>query len=144
MANFDPFQSDHQKDIADINIIPLVDILLVLLVVFMVTAPISMSGVAVQLPKTGTTKGLKVDNKRIILSVDQNGQYFIGKNKVAAADLSTKLGAVFETQQEKKIYIRADRRVAYGKVSEAMAISRSVGVNRINMLNEAKLNTPKK
>ena len=123
--------------LAEINIVPLVDIMLVLLIIFMVTAPLSISGVSVDLPKTAKHK-MKVSNKRLVLSLDQEGGYFIEKVTVPGEQLAAKLKGIFSLRKDRTLYIRADRRVSYGKVMQAMSAAKLAGADRISMLSEEK------
>ncbi len=121
--------------LAEINIIPLVDIMLVLLIIFMVAAPLSITGMKINLPQSAA-KGTSVDVKRIILTIDKSGNFFIGQQKIAPLSLKERLQAIFASQQEKVLYIRADRGVNYGKVIDAMSAAKLSGVNKMSMLTE--------
>ncbi len=124
---------DDYGDLAEINIIPLVDIMLVLLIIFMVAAPLSITGIKVSLP-TSKAKGANVTPKRIVLSIDQDGNYFMDQGKIPPEALEGKLQAVFSVQDLKEIYIRADRKVRYEKVVDAMSAAKLAGVTKMSML----------
>jgi biopolymer transport protein TolR len=130
---------DNFHAMAEINIIPLVDIMLVLLIIFMVAAPLSMSGIDVKLPASGVTGG-SVDESRMVLSIDEKGDYFIGKDNIRAIDLEGKLAAIFDVRVKKEMYIRADKRVVYGAVMAAMSSAKLAGVQKISMLTHPKSN----
>ncbi|MCB9228871.1 MAG: biopolymer transporter ExbD [Deltaproteobacteria bacterium] len=127
---------DDNKDLAEINIIPLVDIMLVLLIIFMVAAPLSISGIHVQLPRS-QAKGGQVDQKKIILSIDEKGDYFIDKTRIQPEHLEAKIEAVFAVRDEKELYIRADKNVSYGRVVDAMTAAKLAGVRKLSMLTTA-------
>lgn len=124
---------ETNQDLAEINIIPLVDVMLVLLIIFMVAAPLSISGIKVQLPKSRAS-GIKVEEKKLILSIDRSGHYFVDKVRVNAGDLEAKLQAIFKIREKKEIYIRADKEVAYGHVIDAMSHAKKAGIHRMAML----------
>ena len=120
----------------DINITPFVDVILVLLIIFMVTAPFAVSGVNVQLPRS-QAKPLTLSGDPLVLSVSEGGEFFLGKAKVASGDLLAKLKAAKSSDKEASIYIRADKKVPYGKVMEAMGAAQAAGISRIGMMGEA-------
>ena len=125
--------NDERDDLAEINIIPLVDIMLVLLITFMIAAPLSIRGINVNLP-TSKAKGQHVDGEKVILSIDKNGKYFLEKVHITAQELPNKIQAIYATKKDKNLYIRADKNVAYGTVVDAMGIAKLAGVDKIAML----------
>ena len=134
------FKMDHGDDendgaMADINIVPLVDVMLVLLIIFMVTAPLSIGGIKVTLP-TSKARSASIDEDRVVLSIDRKGEYFIEKMNVGANALQSRLAAIYEHRKKKELYIRADKRVVYGKVVNAMSAAKLAGVGKISMLTE--------
>ena len=129
---------DEDAYLAEINIVPLVDIMLVLLIIFMVTAPLSISGVSVDLPKTAKHQ-MKVSNKRIVLSLNESGEYFIEKTSIPTDQLEAKLQGILSLKKDKTLYIRADRNVNYGKVMRAMSAAKLAGAARISMLSEERV-----
>lgn len=120
-------------DIAEINMIPLVDVMLVLLIIFMVTAPLSIGGIKVDLP-ISKARGTAVDEERVVLSINRVGQYFIDKQNIPEATLEDKLKALYQFRQKKELYIRADQNVAYGRVVYAMSSAKLAGVGKLSML----------
>ena len=124
---------DENKDLAEINIIPLVDIMLVLLIIFMVAAPLSISGIGVQLPRS-KARGGQVDQGRIILSIDPTGRFFIDKTLIEPGHLEAKMEAIFSVREQKELYIRADKQVSYGRVVDAMSAAKLAGVRKMSML----------
>jgi biopolymer transport protein TolR len=126
-------KDDDHEDLAEINIIPLVDVMLVLLIIFMVTAPLSIGGIKVDLPVSKAT-GTSIDEDRIVLSINREGQYFLEKLQIAEATLEAKFKAIYEHRQKKELYIRADTGVPYGKVVTAMSAARVAGVSKLAML----------
>ncbi|MCA9511607.1 MAG: protein TolR [Myxococcales bacterium] len=121
---------------ADINVTPLVDVMLVLLIIFMVTAPMMQQGVDVDLPKT-STQPLRVTDDPLILTVKKDGTYLLGKTEVPLSELEAKLAAIFEARGAKELYLRADRAAPYGTVVKAMAAAREAGAQQLGVVTEA-------
>ncbi len=124
---------DQNNDIAEINIIPLVDVLLVLLIVFMVAAPLSLSGIKIELP-TSKAKGAVGDEQKIILSIDPKGQFYVETKLIPPTQLEEEMKNMFKFREKKEIYIRGDRQVPYGSVVDAMSAAKVAGVTKISML----------
>ncbi|MCX6117099.1 MAG: biopolymer transporter ExbD [Proteobacteria bacterium] len=126
---------DLGGDFAEINVIPLVDVLLVLLIIFMVAAPISIGGINIDLPSS-KAKGTLSDEDRIVVTISQKGDYFIDKTEIPPSALPAKLKAVYQYRDKKEIFIRADKSVLYSSVVDAMSAARLAGVTRISMLTQ--------
>ena len=124
----------HQP-MAEINVTPFVDVMLVLLVIFMITAPMMQQGIDVDLTET-TTQPLRVRNEPLILTVRKSGKVYLGRTEVAPSDLQAKLEAIFEGHDEKEIFLRADAAAPYGKVAQAMAAAREAGARKLGMVTE--------
>ena len=132
---------DHEDDsgaMADINIVPLVDVMLVLLIIFMVTAPLSIGGISVNLPSS-KARSSQVSENRVVLSISVKGEYFLEKIGIPSEVLETRLAEIYQNREKKEIYIRADKSVVYEKVVNAMSAARMAGVTKISMLTEAKI-----
>ena len=125
--------NDEYKDLCEINIIPLVDIMLVLLIIFMIATPLSISGIGVKLP-TSKSQGKSVDQSKVIVSISQKGEYFIGKHQIKPENLETEMKIIYSVKEKKELYIRADKNVAYGKVVNLMSSAKLAGVIKISML----------
>jgi len=121
---------------SEINVTPLVDVMLVLLVIFMVTAPMMEQGVDVDLPET-TTQPLRVKDDPLVLSVKEDGTYFLGRAEVPLDALREKIEAIFEVRGSKELYLRADRDAPYGTVAKAMAAARAAGTRQLGVVTEA-------
>ena len=122
-------------DIAEINVIPLVDVLLVLLIIFMVAAPISIGGLNIELP-TSKARGTLSDEDRIVVTINKAGEFYMDKTQIPASALSEKLKAIYQFRDRKEIFIRADRAVIYSAVIDAMSAARIAGVTKISMLTQ--------
>jgi biopolymer transport protein TolR len=123
------------SDFADINVIPLVDVLLVLLIIFMVAAPISIGGINIDLPLS-KAKGSLSDEDRVIVSINKDGDYYMDKSQIPSSAIGAKLKAVYMHRQKREIFIRADRSVEYSHVVDVMSAARLAGVTRISMLTQ--------
>jgi len=128
-------QRNSRSTMADINVTPLVDVMLVLLVIFMVTAPMMQQGVQVNLPKANT-KAMTQAEETVIVTVDKSGRIFINKDEVSAADLRSKLTDMFAGREKKEIFLKADAGVPYGDVVKAMADIKGAGIERLGMVTE--------
>jgi biopolymer transport protein TolR len=127
---------DENGAMADINIVPLVDVMLVLLIIFMVTAPLSIGGINVDLPSS-KARSRDMAEDRVVLSINQKGEYFIEKMEVPAGVLDIRLKELYQQREKKELYIRADKAVVYGRVVDAMSAAKLAGVTRISMLTQA-------
>ena len=126
----------HRHRNAEINVTPFVDVMLVLLVIFMVTAPLMYQGMDVNLPET-TTQALRVRDDPLILSVEKDGKFYLGRSEVPLGELRSKLEALFEARGSKDVFLRADRDAPYGTVVKAMAAAREAGSTRLGIVTEA-------
>ena len=126
---------DLGSDIAEINVIPLVDVLLVLLIIFMVAAPISIGGLNIELPAS-KARGTLADDNRVVVTITKSGDFFMDKSQIPASALTEKLKAIYQFRDRKEIFIRADRAVIYSAVIDAMSAARVAGVTKISMLTQ--------
>jgi biopolymer transport protein TolR len=129
-------RSRHAQPVAEINVTPMVDVMLVLLVIFMVTAPLLTSTVDVDLPSTQAGQSRQADEP-VTVTVNAQGQVFIGDTQIEPADLVTRLRAIGESRREMRIYVRGDRQLAYGRVMEVMGIITAAGYERVALVVEA-------
>ena len=125
-----------QSMISEINITPFVDVILVLLIIFMVSAPFAVSGVNVKLPQS-VAKPLKLSGDPLVLSVNANGDFFLAKVEVDQDELVDKIKAAIGSRKDASIYIRADKAVPYAKVMQAMGAAQAAGVSQIGMMGES-------
>jgi len=125
----------ERRLMADINVVPLVDVVLVLLIIFMVAAPMLQMGIDVNLPKV-TAKSVDVTEEKLILTIDKNRQIFLNKTPLAPQELKSKLDAIFQDRIDREVYMRADKDVPYGFVVEVMSEIRKAGVDRLGMVTE--------
>jgi biopolymer transport protein TolR len=125
-------QSDY-KPMSEINVTPLVDVMLVLLVIFMVTAPFLLQAVPVSLPKTAPVAKL-IPVKKIELIIDAEGQVYVDQEMVAGADLEDRLKSLLAGDPEITVQLKADYRVAYGRIAEVMAAVSRAGIVRLSFV----------
>ncbi len=130
--------SNQRRAMSDINVTPMVDVMLVLLIIFMVTAPLITQGVEVDLPKT-QAKALGGDEKKLVLTLTKDKRIFIGsnpENPIPFAELETKLKTNGKLQKEKELYLHADRALEYGFVIDVMAVVKRAGVAKMGMVTD--------
>jgi biopolymer transport protein TolR len=127
--------SGDRRMMSEINVTPLVDVMLVLLIVFMVAAPMLTQGVDVNLPQADA-KAMQADEERLVITVDANSRIFIGKQPVEFNRMSGALKAIVERRQDRQVYFRADRAVPYGFVVKVIAEVRNAGIDKLGMVTE--------
>lgn len=123
---------------SEINVTPFVDVMLVLLIIFMVTAPMLTTGVAVDLPQAQARAVSNQDNTPVEISVTSKGDIYLGETQVTIDRLGALLGAIAAENVERRIYIRADNRLAYGRVMEVMAITNNSGFSKVALITDSK------
>ncbi|UCF85435.1 MAG: protein TolR [Desulfobacteraceae bacterium] len=128
-------KGNNKSFMSDINVTPLVDVMLVLLIIFMVTAPMLMQGVEVNLPQT-TTRQIKTQEDPLILTVNKQREIFIEKHRIKLDDLETKIIKIFQNRKDKEIILRADKDVPYGFVIKVIAKVKQAGIDKLGMVTE--------
>jgi len=123
------------RPLAEINVTPLVDVMLVLLIVFMVTAPLMTSGVPVDLPKTSAAP-LNQDSDPLTVSVNAEGKIYLQDTEATLPELVSKLQAISENKSDRRIFVRGDKGIAYGRVLEVMATITQGGFTKVALLAE--------
>lgn len=126
-------QSDGM--LSEINVTPFVDVMLVLLIIFMVSAPLMQQGVQVDLPKT-KSPALAEQEKPIVLVVNKSGNVQLNGNTIPSGDVTNKLKAIFEKREKKEIFIQADKGIPYGSVATVMSQAQAAGISRIGLVTE--------
>jgi biopolymer transport protein TolR len=125
------------KRMSEINVTPMVDVMLVLLIVFMVTAPMLTVGVPVDLPKAGA-QSLPEDNKPIEVTMDASGQIYLADVKVGAEELVARLGAITNNRKDARIYVRGDENLTYGQIMAVIGAINSAGYNKVALVTKRK------
>ncbi len=118
----------------EINVTPLIDVMLVLLVIFMVTAPLMTTGVHVDLPKVKSAP-MQADDTKLLLIITADDHVYLGKDEITG-DVETKLKTNARLQAEREVYVQADENVKYGTVLRVMAAARSAGVEKMGMITD--------
>ena len=126
-------RGNNKNFMSEINVTPLVDVMLVLLIIFMVTAPMLMQGVEVNLPQT-TTKNIKTKEEPLMLTVNKEKEIFIEKHRIKLDNLEIKIQKIFENRRDKEILLRADKEVPYGFVIKVIAKVKQAGIDKLGMV----------
>lgn len=137
------FHSPHHKShrpIADINVTPMVDVMLVLLVIFIMAAPLLTHSVKVNLPSE-KAQNSSTDNTPVVLSIDAAGQFFINESPVKDTELGNALTALAQKNMDTPIHIRADQTVPYAKVAHLLAASQQAGLSKVSFLTQSATGT---
>jgi biopolymer transport protein TolR len=125
----------RNQPIADINMTPFIDVMLVLLIIFMVTAPLLTAGVPLDLPRTGAGQ-LNVEQRPVTVSINDRGQIFLGETLVTLTDLPAQLKAAAKQGFDERIYVRGAKQAEYGVVAQAMSAITTAGFKRVALLTE--------
>jgi len=131
-------RDEGKKVNSNINVTPMVDVMLVLLIIFMVITPMLNNKVNVDLPKADAAKIMENANKEdaVVVAVTRDGKTYLGGDQVSVDDLGAKISAKLENKTDKEVYLRADVRANYGKVMDAVDGIRSAGVSELGLLTE--------
>jgi biopolymer transport protein TolR len=124
-----------RRPLADINVTPLVDVMLVLLIIFMITAPLIPTGVKVELPQVKTPP-VEVKEEKIVLAITKDKKVYLANTEIPLDQLAEKLETNAKLQHDKELYLQADRSLSYGVVVEVMALARAAGVESIGMITD--------
>jgi len=125
----------RRRPMAEINVTPFVDVMLVLLIVFMVTAPLLTVGVPVDLPKT-KAQALSQDREPLSITIKRGGEIFLQSTPIAQEDLVTRLTAISANGYDQRIYVRGDKSVDYGRVMEVMGLLSAAGFTHIGLVTD--------
>jgi biopolymer transport protein TolR len=120
---------------SEINVTPLVDVMLVLLIIFMVSAPMMTQGVDVSLPET-SSKSLPTEDDSLTITIKKNGEIYINTYQVTIDALQEKLKIILDGRMDKQVYMRADKNVAYGLVVRVMSEVKNAGVHKLGMITD--------
>ncbi|MFU2208095.1 MAG: ExbD/TolR family protein [Desulfovibrionaceae bacterium] len=122
---------------AEINVTPFIDVMLVLLIIFMVTAPLMMAGVPLRLPKT-TASSLAQPKEPIVVSMDKDGRMYLGDEAVAEDAMAARLTEMVTTDPGRTVFVRCDRSLDYGRVMELLGRMGGCGVSSLSLVSEAR------
>ena len=135
MARFRRRNDNGNRPLAEINVTPLVDVVLVLLIIFMVTAPMLQMGIDVNLPRV-KAKSINVSEEKLVLTINGRQEIFINEFKTTLPDLSAKLESIFKSRTDRELFMRADKEVPYGVVVQVMSEVRKAGIDKLGMITE--------
>ncbi len=125
-----------KKSISEINVTPLVDVMLVLLVIFMITAPLMLNGIKLDLPKTKEVNPLNLNTTQVVLSYTLEEELFLGKDKILNEEVIGEVQAQFKKNKTKTLFLRADFGTSYGKVAKLMSFLKRGGISQIALVTE--------
>ena len=131
------------EPMSDINMTPLIDVMLVLLVIFILTAPLMTSAIKLDLPKTSATNPVDAPNF-VTVVIDKNGQVFLNEQATSLTQLTDSLKQIAIVKSDTEVQLRADETVAYGKVAEVMGVTQQAGLNRIGFVTQSQQQVPNK
>ena len=126
---------NHSELMSDINVTPFVDVMLVLLIIFMVTAPMMIEGLNVDLPEA-TAKPLDSEKEHLVITIDKNNLVYINDFKVAVDFLGEKLNKMLQGRSDREVYLKADKNIPYGIVVQVMAEIKKAGIEQLGMITE--------
>jgi biopolymer transport protein TolR len=130
------YRSRKKKLMSDINVVPYIDVMLVLLIIFMITAPLLKQGVDVQLPQAKARAVDTTDQENLVVTVDRQGKYFLDDREMSADALGKKAKAMIALRPQMQVLVRGDRDVPYGKVVQAMVLLQTAGAKSVGLLTE--------
>jgi biopolymer transport protein ExbD/biopolymer transport protein TolR len=127
-------QGRTQSSLSEINVTPLVDVVLVLLIIFMITAPVLQSGIEVEVPKTKTVK--EITEERVVISIDKQQRVFLGNDPVNINEIGAKLRQKIRDPEHQSIYLRADENVPFGAFATVMDAVKSAGITNVSIVTQ--------
>jgi biopolymer transport protein TolR len=132
-----PIVRHRRKRISEINVVPYIDVMLVLLVIFMVTAPLLTPGVKVELPQAAASAVQNPDNETLVVTVDRRGRLFLDDREIGADALQSKVAAILRARPQTPVLIRGDRQVPYNDVMQAMVLLQAAGAPSVGLVTQA-------
>ncbi len=130
------YRKHRKRLMAEINVVPYIDVMLVLLVIFMITAPLLTQGVQVDLPKAAANPVNTADRETLVVSVDRKGNYFLDDREIDATALQAKVAAILRLRPQTPVLIRGDLNVAYNEVVKVMVLLQAAGAPSVGLLTQ--------
>ena len=131
---FDPGEN-NRLPLSEINVTPLVDVMLVLLIIFMITAPMMLQGVDVKLPQVDSA-AMRTKGEHVVITLNANGEIFIDEFKTPLENLGLKVKRIMEVRKTDQVYLRADKAIPYGRVARIMGAIRKAGITNLGLVTE--------
>ena len=132
----------RRKPMAEINVVPYIDVMLVLLVIFMVTAPLLTPGVKVDLPQAAASAVDNPDRETLVVTVDRKGKLFLDEHEIGSEALQTKVAAILRVRPQTPVLIRGDRQAAYNDVVQTMVLLQAAGAPSVGLVTQSPSNRP--
>ena len=126
----------RKKLMSEINVVPYIDVMLVLLVIFMITTPLLTQGVKVDLPQAASRPVEVQDRETLVVTVDREGRYFLDDKRISADELGKKVAAILKLRPQTPVMVRGDRRANYGEVVKVMTLLQGAGAESVGLLTE--------
>ena len=126
----------RKKLMSEINVVPYIDVMLVLLVIFMITTPLLTQGVKVDLPQAASRPVEVQDRETLVVTVDREGRYFLDDKRIGADELGKKVTAILKLRPQTPVMVRGDRRANYGEVVKVMTLLQGAGAESVGLLTE--------
>lgn len=126
----------RRKLMSEINVVPYIDVMLVLLVIFMITTPLLTQGVKVELPQAAANPVDTQDRETLVVTVDRNGQYYLDDRRIDADALKKRVAGILRARPQTPVVVRGDRNVAYGEVVTAMTLLQAAGAPSVGLITE--------
>jgi biopolymer transport protein TolR len=130
------YRQRRRRLMSEINVVPYIDVMLVLLVIFMITAPLLTEGVKVDLPQASSKPIDTRDQLTVVVTVDRQGNYYLDDRQIPTEDLRRKVAAILRARPQTPVMIRGDRNVSYGQVVQAMTLLQSAGAGSVGLITE--------
>ncbi len=137
-----PSVRHRRKPMAEINVVPYIDVMLVLLVIFMVTAPLLTPGVKVDLPQAAASAVDNPDRETLVVTVDRKGKLFLDEREIGSAALQSKVAAILRVRPQTPVLIRGDRQAAYNDVVQTMVLLQAAGAPSVGLVTQSPDNRP--
>lgn len=122
--------------ISDINVTPLVDVMLVLLVIFMITAPLMFNAIKLDLPKTEDVNPVNLNTEQVVMSITLSGEFFLGEDKILKSELASAIGNEFKRTKSDTLFLRADYASKYGQVAKMISYLKKAGISKVALVTE--------
>lgn len=132
----EPYRKRRKKPMSDINVVPYIDVMLVLLVIFMITAPLLSQGVKVDLPKAAARVVENQDHETLVVTVTSDGKYYLDDRSISREELGRKVAAILRLRPQTPVLIRGDRQANYGEVVKTMTLLQAAGAPSVGLLTE--------